>query len=383
MDRIYGHVDFQSAAFAPYLSKKAGDGGLVPGALEFEEGFEKFTGRKFADLLPVITGGRPADKENIGGPCIVALINAAQLTHDISQVRFYGCHGDDVVGHSLVDALRKTPVDLTYYREEKGSETASTVVFSDPDYDEGHGERIFVNTIGASWKYRPDELDASFYDADIAVFGGTAIVPTIHDALNTLLPKAKKAGCITVVNTVFDSLSEKRAPRERWPIGSSDMSYRYIDLLITDREEALHLSGQKSILGALDFFHQMKVSAVAVTNGSKDVYLYADEGLFASVSPTTIPVSAAVTAELKTGHRGDTTGCGDNFAGGLMASLIHQMHRGSSPFDLREACRWGVVSGGFACFYYGGTFFENRPGEKLALIKPYYDQYCVQEENKE
>jgi sugar/nucleoside kinase (ribokinase family) len=382
MDRIYGHVDFQSAAFAPYLSKKAGDGGLVPGALEFEEGFEKFTGRKFADLLPVITGGQPADKENIGGPCMVALINAAQLTHDISQVRFYGCHGDDAVGHSLVDALQKTPVDLTHYREEKGSETASTVVFSDPDYDEGHGERIFVNTIGASWRYRPDELDASFYDADVVVFGGTAITPVIHEALDTLLPKAQEAGCLTVVNTVFDSLNEKRAPGQRWPLGSSDDGYRHIDLLITDREEALHLSGQATLPEALAFFRQMKVTAVAVTNGSKDIYLYADGGRFAPVAPMTIPVSAAVTAELKKGHRGDTTGCGDNFAGGVMASLIRQMHEGVSAFDLREACRWGVVSGGFACFYYGGTFLESFPGEKLLLIQPYYDQYVKDEKDE-
>jgi len=43
--------------------------------------------------------------------------------------------------------------------------------------------------------------------------------------------------------------------------------------------------------------------------------------------------------------------------------------------DLTEACMWGTISGGFACFYIGGTYFEKYPGEKRGLINPYYDKY--------
>ena len=47
--------------------------------------------------------------------------------------------------------------------------------------------------------------------------------------------------------------------------------------------------------------------------------------------------------------------------------------------DLHEACRWGIVSGGFACFYYGSTFFEDRPGQKLAELEALYAAYRRQE----
>ena len=114
-------------------------------------------------------------------------------------------------------------------------------------------------------------------------------------------------------------------------------------------------------------------------------------------------VSAAVGKALQEGKKGDSTGCGDNFAGGVIGSLARQKtlsdfplqgenkdtklsatspykredERG--PFDLIEACRWGIVSGGFACFYYGGTYLEQKVGEKLSHLQELYDQYLEQE----
>ncbi len=86
LDRIYGHVDFCSPAFRQYMSRQAGDGGLEPGKLAFEEEVERFAGQRFADILPLLTQGLQPDKENIGGPCIVALIGAAQLAYQESRV---------------------------------------------------------------------------------------------------------------------------------------------------------------------------------------------------------------------------------------------------------------------------------------------------------
>ena len=44
LDRIYDNVDFQSEAIKKYLSQNAGDGGLEPGKLTFEEELERFSG---------------------------------------------------------------------------------------------------------------------------------------------------------------------------------------------------------------------------------------------------------------------------------------------------------------------------------------------------
>lgn len=379
VDRIYGHVDFHSEAFRKCLSKKAGDGGLEPGKLTFEEELERFAGLSFAsDILPRLTEGQKADKENIGGPCVVALINASQLAYKESDVSFYGCRGDDEVGVGLLEKLSQTSLDLSHYRIEKNSETASTSVLSDPNYDNGHGERTFVNTIGASWHYIPDEVNESFYDSEICVFGGTALVPRIHQGLVSMLKKAKAKGCTTVVNTVYDFINEKKNPDTRWPLGESDESYRFIDLLIVDHEEALRLSGGKDIPSAIAFFKEKGTGAVLVTNGAQNVWLWAESPLFGSIKEQTMPVSEAVGKALKAGKEGDSTGCGDNFAGGIIGSIARQMYDEKS-FDLKDACRWGIVSGGFACFYYGGTYFEKQEGEKFAQLQQLYDLYLKQE----
>ena len=383
MDRIYDNIDFQSESFRKYLSKKAGDGGLEPGKLTFEEELEHFAGQSFSsDILPLLTSGRKADKENIGGPCIVALINAAQLAWEESKVSFYGCSGDDEVGEDLLKKLRQTPVDLSHYRIQKGSETASTSVLSDPNYDNRHGERTFVNTIGASWHYLPEEVDDSFYNSEICVFGGTALVPRIHQGLSAMLKRVKQNGSITIVNTVYDFINEKEHPEQRWPMGDSDESYRFIDLLIVDHEEALRLSGCVDITTAISFFREKGTGAVLVTNGARNVSLWADSPLFGKVPEQTMPVSAAVGEALKQGKKGDSTGCGDNFAGGVIGSLARQLsiiNCQLSKLDLKEACRWGIVSGGFACFYYGGTYLEGKEGEKLSYLQELYGQYLKQE----
>ena len=378
LDRIFNGLDFASPTFAKYLSKQPSDGGLLPGRLEFEEQFEQFMGQKFPTVLHEMTAGRAADCENIGGPCIVGLIGAAQLTHAISDVRYYGCCGDDEVGTQLLDLLRKTPVDISHFRRVADSETPSTSVLSDANYDNGHGERTFINTIGAAWKFLPEDIDEAFFHSDICVFGATALVPTIHHSLHTLLPKARQQGAFTLVTTVYDTINERRQV-ERWPMGDSDDSYRFTDLLITDSVEALRLSGCDSIDEALKFFRDMGVGAAVVTNGAEDVAYYSHSPLFGEDTDITrIPISAAVGEELRRGRQGDTTGCGDNFAGGVLASLIMQLHQDNTPLDLHEALKWGVVAGGFTCFQFGGTYFESRPGEKMEKLLPYYEKYTKQ-----
>jgi len=378
VDLLYNGIDFNSETIRPYLSKERGDGGLTPGKLVFQEEFETFCKVPFIEVLNMITGGKSHDKINIGGPSIVSLINLAQLTgKENCEVRFYGRGGNDEIGKYLLSALQKTPVILKDYRL-INSRTPSTVVLSDPSFDNGHGERMFINSIGAAWEHRPEELDDDFFTSDIVVFGGTALVPRIHDNLTDLLRKAKSKGCITVVNTVFDFRNEKADPSKRWPLGESDVSYRFTDLLIADQEEALRLSGEHDRESALKFFIKNGVSSLIITNGSKNILVYSDGKLFGASETIEMPVSQRVVEENKSNKGGDTTGCGDNFVGGVIASVVNQRYNGILHPDLCEACSWGIVSGGFTCFYMGGTWFEEKPGEKLERIKPYYESYREQ-----
>jgi sugar/nucleoside kinase (ribokinase family) len=379
VDLLYNQIDFNAPLMRPFLSVEKGDGGLMPGKLVFREEFETFSGMPVEEFIRIVTAERDCDAMNVGGPSVVSLIHAAQLTvEEECEVRFFGLTGTDAHGSFLRSALAETPLNLNDLGQVDRS-TPSTVVLSDPGYDGGAGERMFINSIGAAWDYLPDRLGEHFYDADITVFGGTALVPRIHENLTSLLSRARSSGCLTVVNTVFDFRNERLRPHGRWPLGASDESYRYTDLLITDREEAFGLSGCSDFPRAIAFFRGKGLGALMITDGPNPVHLYSDGSVFESMGPMTMPVSGMVSELLRTHREGDTTGAGDNFTGGVLASLVGQLSQGVSRPDLGRMCAWGIASGGFACFYLGGTFLERSPGEKLNRIKPIFDDYIRKE----
>lgn len=380
VDRLYNNVSFGANNFSPLISKEKGDGGLTPGQLVFKEEFEKFAGENLQPVLKGILSDRKYDKINIGGPSIVSMIHAAQLSDkNKSEFHIYGYRGDDNDGEFIISLLKNTPLLFDNYQV-CSAETPSTIVLSDPLYDNGHGERIFINSIGAAWEYSPKELSDDFFASDVVVFGGTALAPLIHDNLTELLEKAKSNSCITIVNTVYDFRNEKANPKLKWPLGKSDDSYQNIDLLMMDMEEALRLSGKSELNDALKFFRDKGTGAVIVTSGINNIRIFSNGKLFGAIDNLEMPISSAVYQELKAGkgQMGDTTGCGDNFVGGVIASLVSQIQNGVSTFDLTEACSWGVVSGGTTCYYMGGMYEEKNDGEKRKMIEPFYKLYTEQ-----
>ncbi|MCK5701722.1 MAG: carbohydrate kinase family protein, partial [Cyclobacteriaceae bacterium] len=215
-DNLYTNIDFSTIEFKKYLSINHADGGLSPGRLVFTEEFENFTGDKFENLLKEISGNKEPESFNIGGPSIVSLINASQLLFDYDvEIRFYGATGKDDIGRKIQESLKSVKINFSNYKA-FDSPSPFTDVFSDPNYDHGRGERIFVNNIGAAWKYTPKHLNDAFFKSDITVFGGTALVPNIHDNLTTLLSKAKRHGSFTIVNTEYDFRNEKKYPNKNW-----------------------------------------------------------------------------------------------------------------------------------------------------------------------
>lgn len=376
-DYLYPQVSFESPAFRKFMSVKPGDGGLSPGKLVFTEELEKFAGTSYLKIMDEISGGRSPASFNIGGPGLVSMIHAAQLLGSEGfEVCFHGLTGNDETATRIFSLLENTPLDIDGYI--RGSERATpfTDVFSDPDYDNGHGERTFVNNIGAAWDLQPANLPESFFESDIVCFGGTAIVPQIHDHLDDLLIRAKANGCITVVNTVYDFRNEKARPGEKWPL-VSDEHFRMIDVLVMDREEALKISGTGTVGDAASYFRETGVSSFFITNGAEPVTAFSDGRLFSGCKVTNFPVSRMVANS--SDPRGDTTGCGDNFAGGLIASLAEQLSSGNrKELNLTEALSWAVASGGFACFYIGGTYFECSIGEKRGKVGEFYRDYQKQ-----
>lgn len=386
VDYLFTAVDFNSPALKPYLSANDGDGGIAPGKLVFAEDLERFAGVPYDELLHRITGGRKPDAVNLGGPGIVGAINAAQILCNMDAAfRFYGVSGADGSGNTLRSIAAKTPLDMSCYTVAEGSATPSTDVLSDPAANNGKGERSFINRLGAA---ADAQLKEDFFDGDVLWYAATALTPRIHDELTALLQRGKGAGKYNVVSTVFDFRNEKRDPEGPWPLGADPAaSYKCIDLLIVDCEEALRLSGRKTLPEAFDFFRNSGVSSFFITFGAKDFFVWSDGRVFLPTGDVlTLPVSALADEDLAAHpeRRGDTTGCGDNFAGGVVGSFIRQKLEGKADGTLciLDAAAWAAASGGAACFCKGGTFLEQHPGEKHAILKRYADAYFEDERIK-
>jgi sugar/nucleoside kinase (ribokinase family) len=382
VDYLHTPVDFASAPFRRFTSRRDGDGGLRPGRLVFAEELERFAGVPFAALLFELTGGRPPQRTNLGGPAVVAAINAAQLLcgQDV-EVGFHGARGNDRTGRDLEEFLGRTTLDCSGCRVLPGA-TPFTYVFSDPTFAGDRGERMFVNAIAAAGSFEPELLAGSYFAADVALLGGTGIVPPLHRRLGSILRSVRGRGGITVADTGFDFLNEQADPVGPWPVGEDAQTWRSVDVVIADEVEALRMSGCASASEALRFFAEMGAGAAVVTRGAEPFVAWSSGRDFAAMGPEEMPVCAAVDRDLRDRpqSRGDTTGCGDNFVGGIVASLAEQLARGGrrGSLDLVEACAWGAASGGFACFYVGGTWFESRAGEKRDLVAPYTRGYLAQ-----
>ncbi|MDQ1296584.1 MAG: hypothetical protein QG611_562, partial [Bacteroidota bacterium] len=153
-DFLYNDIPFHGSEFTEYISRNAGDGGLSPGKLVFTEELEKYSGQSYKEILKKITHGNPPDAFNVGGPSLVSLIHLSQML-DINdyQVKFFGMAGQDETAELIFRIVRGTPLNINNYLSSAGKPTPFTDVFSDPGFDNGVGERTFVNNIGAAWDY--------------------------------------------------------------------------------------------------------------------------------------------------------------------------------------------------------------------------------------
>lgn len=374
LDILYTRVDFSGPAFQRRLSKLPGDGGLVPGELVFTKDLEKFSVETYSNILRDITDGHEPSAINIGGPAIVALINVAQMVGAQGTVNYFGFMGDDKLSDLLLEKLSWTPLVTDGYLQKKGR-TPSTDVLSDPHYGNDRGERTFICTKGIADNFCENDIPAKFYSSDIVLLGATAMVPKLHNELSSVLEKVKKRGTITVVTTVFDFLNEQLSPGKQWPLGTNHNSLKLIDLLICDEVEALKISGKKNRAESIEYFIKNGVGAVVVTSGINDVLFSSNGKLFGNVQNGKLPVCSAIDSDIEErGSIGDTTGCGDNFAGGVVSYLLETLSK-NKALDFYEAIAWGTVTGGFARFYPGGVYLETTPGEKRESVEHYLEIY--------
>jgi len=396
LDILYPDARLDSDGFTKYRSKQPGDGGLVPGQLEFASALERYAGTSIEKVIHEVCSGG-GSSSNVGGPAIVALIVAAQLLQsERIPVRYFGVRGDDEIGDTIFDIVSKTALDTRGFSRRHGP-SPSTRVLSDPSAAGGQGERTFINDLGVAERFQVKDIPAEFFEYQLSFFGGTGLVPRLHEKLGEALYTARGLGNLTVVATVYDFLNESRAPDQLWPLGDGQRDYPLIDLLITDAEEARRLSGEAVPESAIRRFLDWGVGAAIITAGAGPIRFGASDrrenGRFAPIPVTSLPASTEVSRrapEVDPSSR-DTTGCGDNFSGGVLASIASQLAtRGPGAggtltgkpkedrLDLRSAVIEGIAAGAAAWFQLGGTRIESYPGETRARVAEFSAAYRAQ-----
>jgi len=381
LDFLYTDCSFHSEQFKMFQSRMPGDGGLVPGGLVFSRQLARYAGLSEEEVLSRLTGGKRPDSINIGGPGVIAMIHAAQMLDPREwECSFHGVYNTSAGFSDILRFLDKIP--LHFIPVETQGAVPSTTVLSDPEYHDGAGERTFINTLGAADRINPDHLDEEFFDADIFLWGGTALVPPLHEKLADLLAVTRSKGKVNIVGTVYDFRNESLDPVSPWPLGTCEKpAYPYIDLLIADSEEAFRLSGTHTLDEAVRFFKNSGVGAFMITRGREDMFLFAHEkSLFKSCPGIYLPVSPFVNEDLRRHpeKKGDTTGCGDNFMGGVLVSVAGQMNRNSSgSIDPVAAAVEGISAGGLALYSCGGCMTESFPHEKKSRIDQIKQHYLT------
>lgn len=379
IDSIYRNCSYQSEAFSNLWSKKRGDGGLIEGGLVFTEDLEQYAKQSHQHIITALGNGRDADGKNLGGPAVVALVHAAQILADQEvEVIFHGVVGSDENAALVRSTIARTPLTAAL-KTVASMSTPTTEVFDDPSMRGGKGERSFINTIGAAYAFDAEDLPPSFYDADIILLGGTALVPNLHDHQHRVLKRAKEKGCITVVGTVYDFRNEKASSTGRWPLGSLP-AYPFIDVLVCDEQEALRLTGTSCVDEAARSLIEFGVGAFIITRGALPMLLWSSGTLIEPTPLSMLPVSAYMDDLMHQNPtlRKDTTGCGDNFLGGVLVSIAKQLEK-RTPLSMVDICAWGAASGGYTCTYHGGTYLEQTRGEKAGNLLPVVQAYLKAE----
>ncbi|MCS7180055.1 MAG: PfkB family carbohydrate kinase, partial [bacterium] len=164
------------------------------------------------------------------------------------------------------------------------------------------GERSFIHSIGANADFDITDFDFSLLsEVDILHIAGPFLMPKfLKNGLFEILKKAKEAGIITTLDTVWDAF-------ENWFNGIKE-SLPYIDYFFSSIEEAKMISKKETKEEIVDFFLSYDVKNVCLKMGEKGSYIAnkKESHYFPALRVNVI----------------DTTGAGDGYVAGFIKGLV-------------------------------------------------------------
>jgi sugar/nucleoside kinase (ribokinase family) len=229
-----------------------------------------------------------------GGCAVNAAIAMSRLG---TKVALVGKIGNDGFGNFIANSLQKENVDINGLVVDNSINTSASIVTVDST-----GERTFLHSIGANGQFISDDINMDIIrNSKIVFVAGTMLMPKFDgEQCAGFLQTAKKMGCVTALDTAWDSTG-------RW-MEILEPCLEHIDLFMPSLEEAIMLSGEDDPEKIANVFLSNGVKNVVIKMGKKGCFIKSPQERH--LIPTYTKYQAV-----------DTTGAGDSFAAGFLTGF--------------------------------------------------------------
>jgi sugar/nucleoside kinase (ribokinase family) len=266
----------------------------------------------------------------VAGTGAATAMDLARLGVPVASVAVVG---DDVLGTWLTRALADEGVDVSGIQVDPTVPTSATMLPIRPN-----GERPALHVIGANAKLSIDMIDwDGLSGASHLHLGGSLLLDKIDGPPTAELFRDAHARGMTT------SLDIIGFPGRDYEYVFGD-AYPHLDYLLVNNDDAMLLSGQPDVESAIEWFLDRGVGTCAVTVGG-------DGAIVRSRGEDAIHIPAYQVDVV------DTTGCGDAFSAGFIATIT----QGGS---IEDAARVGVGMGSFTARALGS---DASPRSRAAL----------------
>ncbi len=263
-------------------------------------------------------------------------IFSSQFTKLGGQIKLIGKVGEDVFGNYLVERLRGLNIPPAYVIKSTSEKTAVGLGLA------YHSDRAMLTYLGALSEMSPDELLVTglFDHPQHVHITSYYLLAHLQDFWKEQVPLLKGKGTTISLDTNWSPFGDWHAVHAILP---------FIDVFIPNEQEALHISGQSSVLEAGKWLSNFCALTVIKCGGDGAIAFGKDQKV------TSFEVPAYLKQDLKIV---DTTGAGDNFDAGFLKAWL-------SGNKLEDCVRDGMICGTMSLKQVGGI--ASQPTDLKAI----------------
>lgn len=268
----------------------------------------------------------------MGGSCCIFATQAAKLG---LRVALLGRVGADAFGELIVDTLSAAGVDTRYMIVDGSLRTGVTAHLVQGD------DRAMLTHPGSLSALTIDDLsDELLLSARHLHYGSLYLQTGLLPHWVDILGRAKALGLTTSLDTNWD-------PDQVWNHGLA-RAMPYVDVLLPNEQEAIHLSGQADAAAAFVYLRR-HVPLLVVKRDAAGARAWQGDESYAQAAPPAV-------------EGGDGIGAGDSFDAGFLAGWLAGL---PVPTCLAIGCACGRAAAGAA----GGTAGQLRRAQ-IAELQP-------------